>query len=219
MNIMTRLVLFGPPGVGKGTQAQLLAAKLNIPHISTGNMLREAAAQGTELGLKAKSVMDEGRLVSDDIMIGIMGDLLRTPKAGAGFILDGFPRTLPQAEALTRLLADLKMNLSDVVNMEIDEAEVIRRLGNRYTCRSCGKIYNLTTDHLTASSKCPNCGGELYQRDDDKPETIRKRLAVYASSTAPVKEYYRRAGLLKNVNAVGTVADVEAAILALVNHR
>ena len=219
MNTMTRLVLFGPPGVGKGTQARLLAAKLNIPHISTGNMLREAAAKGTGLGLKAKSVMDAGQLVADDIMIGIMGDLLRTPACAAGFILDGFPRTLPQAEALTRLLADLRMNLSDVINMEIDEAEIVRRLGNRYTCRSCGRIYNLITDNLTASSKCPNCGGELYQRDDDRPETVRQRLRVYASSTAPVKEYYRRAGLLKNVNAVGTVADVEAAILALVNHR
>ena len=213
-----RLILFGPPGVGKGTQAKLLSSKLHVPHVSTGDMLREAVAAGTELGKKAKTIMDAGQLVSDDIMIGIIRDVLRSPKYSKGFILDGFPRTVPQAKALTALLAELNMMLTAVINMEIDEQEVVQRLGNRLTCKDCGKIYNLGIDKFADQKKCPQCGGELYQRDDDKPETVRKRLHVYAESTAPVKEYYQLSGMLRNVNGIGTIEEVNAALLAALNH-
>ncbi|HUL43343.1 MAG TPA: adenylate kinase [Bacteroidota bacterium] len=207
-----RLILFGPPGVGKGTQAKLLSASMKTPHISTGDMLRESVTRGTELGKKAKAVMDAGQLVSDDIMIGIIREVLGSTKCRGGFILDGFPRTVPQAEALTTVLTDVHVKLDAVLNLEIDEAQVIERLSKRVTCRKCGRIYNLGIDHLSDPSKCPNCGGELFQRDDDKPETVRKRLRVYAESTAPVKEYYRKAGLLKDIDASGTVDRVNCDI-------
>jgi adenylate kinase len=208
-----RLILFGPPGVGKGTQAKLLSAKLSIPHISTGDVLREAVAAKTELGIKAKTVMDGGQLVSDDIMIGIIRDVLRSEKCKQGFILDGFPRTLPQAEALTALLLELRMKLDGVISMEIDDEEVVRRLSKRLSCGTCGTILNLVLDHLQDTSRCPKCGGELLHRDDDRPETIRKRLTVYAHSTAPVKEYYRRLGLLRTVNGLGSVEEVTSHLL------
>ncbi|HEV8539438.1 MAG TPA: adenylate kinase [Bacteroidota bacterium] len=213
-----RLILFGPPGVGKGTQAKLLSSKLHITHISTGDMLREAVAAETDLGKKAKAVIDAGRLVSDDIMIGIIRAVLRTPRCRKGFILDGFPRTVPQAEALSTLLAELNVSLTRVVSMEIDEEEVIRRLGNRLTCRQCGRIYNQGSASLGDHKKCPNCGGELYLREDDKPETVLKRLRVYAGSTAPVKEYYRKSGLLRDVNGKGSIEEVNASILAALDH-
>jgi len=212
-----RLILFGPPGVGKGTQAKLLASKLNIPQISTGDMLREAVAAGTELGKKAKEIMNAGQLVSDDIMVGIIRDVLQSAKCKNGFILDGFPRTVPQAQALTALLKELQIEINRVINMEIDHEGVVHRLSKRLTCKSCGTIYNLEIDRLSDTSKCPKCSGELYQREDDKPQTIRKRLAVYTQSTAPVKEYYRNLGLLENVDAGGTVDDVNKNILVLLN--
>jgi len=207
-----RLILFGPPGVGKGTQAKLLSGQLGISHISTGDMLREASASGSEFGRKAKAVMDAGQLVSDDIMIGIMREVLKSPRCEKGFILDGFPRTVPQAGALTVLLDELKMHIDAVINMQIEERAVILRLASRLTCRSCGTIYNLTIDHLADPKVCPKCGGELYQRDDDREETIRKRLNVYLSSTKPVQEYYARRGLLKNVDGMGTIESVNASI-------
>ena len=213
-----RLILFGPPGVGKGTQAKLLSSKLKIPHISTGDMLREAATAGTELGRKAKAVMDAGQLVSDDIMIGIIRDVLKSEKCKNGFIFDGFPRTVPQANALTSLLSELHLKLQCVINMEVDEEEVVRRLGNRLTCKNCGKIYNLALDRLDNPARCPNCGGQLSQRDDDKPETVRKRLNVYDTSTAPVKEYYQHLGLLRNVNGAGSIELISNTILELLNH-
>lgn len=214
-----RLILFGPPGVGKGTQAKLLAAKLHIHHISTGDLLREAVTAGTELGRKAKSIMDAGQLVSDDIMVGIIRDVLSSKKCASGFILDGFPRTVPQAEALNALLIELKLTIDSVINMDVKEESIVDRLSKRLTCRSCGKIYNVTIDAIPKGAKCPKCGGELYLRDDDKPETIKKRLQVYSVSTAPVKEYYQRSGLLRDVDASGTVEEVSAAIVALLNHR
>ncbi len=212
-----RLILFGPPGVGKGTQAKLLSAKCRIPHISTGDMLREAVAAGTDLGKKAQSIMDAGHLVPDDVMIGIIREVLGSEKCRNGFILDGFPRTLPQAEALTGLLAGLHLTLNAVVNMSIADDEVVRRLSRRLSCRNCGRVYNLGVDKLTRETPCPHCGGELYQRDDDKPETVRKRLKVYAESTAPVKDYYEGRGLLRNVNGTGSVESVHCAILEVLS--
>lgn len=209
-----RLILFGPPGVGKGTQAKLLSARLGVPHISTGDMLREAVAAGTELGKRARAIMDSGRLVSDDVMIGIIRDLLRSPKCAGGFILDGFPRTVPQAEALSKLLSELSVVLDGVISMEIEEQAVVRRLSSRLTCRRCGKIYNLLIDRLTDPGKCPACGGELSQREDDKPETIVRRLRVYADSTQPILDFYRCVGILKTVNGMGSIEQVNSAILA-----
>jgi len=210
-----RLVLFGPPGVGKGTQAKLLAVELGIPHISTGDMLREAVRTGTELGLKAKAVIDSGHLVSDDIMVGIMREVLSSPRCDPGFILDGFPRTVPQAEALTALLSDLQVCLDCVVNLRISNEIVAGRLGSRRTCRKCAKIYSLAETVIADPARCPNCGGELYQREDDRPETVLRRLRVYAESTAPVEEYYRKRALLRDVDGSGTVKGVNGAILAL----
>ena len=214
-----RLILFGPPGVGKGTQAKILSASMHIPHISTGDMLREAVSRGTELGKKAKAVMDAGQLVSDDIMVGIIREVLASEKCRAGFILDGFPRTVPQAEALTRVLADLRVKLDAVLNLEIKDAAVIERLSKRVTCRKCGRIYNLAIDHLSDPSRCPNCGGDLFQRDDDKPETVQKRLLVYSKSTSPVKEYYRKTGRLFDIDASGTVDQVNRDIRRALGHR
>ena len=213
------IILFGPPGVGKGTQAKLLSAKFHSAHISTGDMLREAAAAGTELGKKAKAVMDLGQLVSDDIMIGIIREVLMSQKCKNGFILDGFPRTVPQAKALTTLLRELHISLDAVINMEISEQEVVHRLGSRLTCTQCGRIYNAHLDALADVTKCPNCGGTLYQRDDDKSETVRKRLRIYAESTAPLKEYFKTSGVLKSINAMGSVEEVNEHILSLLPHR
>lgn len=209
-----RLILFGPPGVGKGTQAKLLAVRFGIPQISTGDMLREAVASGNPLGQKAAEIMNAGQLVSDDVMVGIIRDVLRSSKCAGGFILDGFPRTVPQAEALTGLLAELGIAIDNVVNMEIDEEIVVRRLSSRLTCKGCGTIFNLEIDALVNPAVCPKCGGALYHRDDDHPETIRKRLAVYSASTAPVKQYYGGRMLLQNVSASGSIDEVNRRIIS-----
>lgn len=198
-----RLVIFGAPGVGKGTQAKLLAQKLTIPHVSTGDMLRDAAASGSELGKKAKAVMDAGQLVSDDIMIAITKQVLASPKCKNGFILDGFPRTLGQAQALTNILKELNIKLDKVIDIEVNEEEIVRRLSMRLSCKKCGRIYNIQLDMLADTKECMDCGGPLYQRDDDKEETVRKRLKVYRESTAPVKEYYKRMGVLKEFDGDG----------------
>lgn len=214
-----RLILFGPPGVGKGTQAKLLSTKLNIPHISTGDMLRNAAAEGTELGKQAKAVIDAGQLVSDSIMIGIICDVLKSERCKNGFILDGFPRTVPQAEGLSFLLNQLRMEIDFVINMVIEENEIIKRLGKRLSCTKCGSIFNIEADNLTYTSLCPACGSKMYQRDDDKPDTIRKRLHIYSQSTAPVKAYYQRLGLLKTINAQNSLQKVHQEILTAINHQ
>ena len=214
-----RLILFGPPGGGKGTQAKLLAERLGIPHISTGDMLRAAAAAGTALGIQAKQTMDAGQLVSDDIMVGLIRELLSSSIATNGFILDGFPRTVPQAEALTGLFSQMGMTLDAVVNMEVGDEAVVKRLSSRRTCRNCGRIFNLISDSLGNSSVCPSCGGELYQRDDDRPATIRERLAVYARSTAPLKEYYAQSGVLHNIDASGSVENIQREILTSIGQH
>jgi len=203
-----QLILFGPPGVGKGTQAKLLSMTMSIPHISTGDLLREAVTAETELGKKAKAVMSSGQLVSDDIMIEIIRSVLGSEKCSQGFILDGFPRTVPQAEALTNVMNELHKSLDAVIDMKIDEQIVIDRLSRRLSCRSCGRIYNLSVDQLVDSNRCPNCNGELVHRNDDTPETVRKRLHIYTLSTEPVREFYRAKGLIKTVDASGTVEQV-----------
>jgi adenylate kinase len=214
-----RIILFGPPGVGKGTQAKILVDKFNIPQISTGDLLREAVSQGTEIGKQAKAVLEAGQLVSDKIMIEIIRVVLKSDKCKNGFILDGFPRTVPQAEALSLLLDQLHSGIDHVINMEVDEEEIISRLSKRMMCKDCGKIYTIENDQYRDAAKCLSCSGELFQRDDDKPKTIHKRLLVYTRSTFPVKEYYSGLGLLRTIKAIGTVEHVNGEILKAIDYK
>lgn len=211
-----RLIMFGPPGVGKGTQAKLLSEEFGVPHISTGDMLRAAVAEGTELGKKAKSIMDAGQLVPDDVMIGIVRDVLASPKVRNGFILDGFPRTLEQAKALAALFEELNIRNYKVIKFHVNDAEIIRRLGARLMCVNDGHIFNKLTDGVTTATPCPDCGGMLIQRDDDKEETIRKRLDVYHSTTKPVLEFYMQKGVVVQVDGVASIDAVHEEIKELV---
>jgi Adenylate kinase (EC 2.7.4.3) len=208
-----RLILFGAPGVGKGTQAKILSEKFKIPHIATGDILREAVRNSTDLGIKAKSFMDKGELVPDSVMFGIIRERLKEPDTVNGFILDGFPRTLPQAEELERVFSELGIKLDAVVSIEVDNSEIVKRLSARRTCRSCGSIFNLLVDKIE-DSICPKCGGELFQRDDDKPETIQKRLEVYDKQTSPVKDFYYTRNILRKVDGTGTVEKVTSEIVS-----
>ena len=200
-----RLLLFGPPGVGKGTQAQLLSEELGVPHISTGDMLRSAAKEGTALGKRAKAIMDEGKLVPDDVMIGIVHDVLASPRAARGFLLDGFPRTLAQAKALARIFEELNIRDVRVVDISADDEEIIHRLSSRLVCPKDGAIFNTEVDGLSAGEQCPRCGTPLIQRDDDREATVRERLRVYHNTTEPVIHYYRASGVVLSVDGTGSV--------------
>jgi adenylate kinase len=203
-----RLVLVGPPGAGKGTQAEFIAAHLSVPKISTGDIFRANVSQGTPLGVEAKRYMDAGKLVPDEVTINMVRDRLAEPDAAEGFLLDGFPRTTPQAAALDKLLADLGTALDLVLELVVDDDEVIRRLSGRRTCRGCGKIWHVEFDATTREGVCDRCGTELFQRDDDKPETIAARLREYAEKTAPLVDYYGAQGKLVGIDATGPVEDV-----------
>ena len=208
------LILFGAPGVGKGTQAKILSGKLKIPHISTGDILRQAAKEQTDLGKKAQEVMNRGDLVPDDVMVGIIKERLNKPDCKNGFILDGFPRTEIQAVALDKLLKEMNINRIAVINIYADEEELIKRLNNRRACRFCVKIFSL--EKIDSLDKCPNCGAEnsFYLRDDDKEEVIRKRLKVFKSTTIPVLKYYQERGKVVSVNGIGSIENVNDLILA-----
>ncbi|MFC5921963.1 adenylate kinase [Micromonospora vulcania] len=203
-----RLVLVGPPGAGKGTQAEFIAAHLAVPKISTGDIFRSNVTQGTPLGVEAKRYMDAGELVPDEVTINMVRDRLAEPDASEGFLLDGFPRTTPQAAALDKLLADLGTALDLVLELVVDDDEVIRRLSGRRTCRGCGKIWHVEFDATTRANICDRCGAELFQRDDDKPETIATRLREYSEKTAPLVDYYGAQGKLVGIDATGPVEDV-----------
>jgi adenylate kinase len=203
-----RLVLVGPPGAGKGTQAQFIAEHLHVPKISTGDIFRANVGQGTELGLLAKSYMDRGDLVPDDVTINMVRLRLAEPDALHGFLLDGFPRTVPQAQTLDDMLADAGVKLDVVLELVVEKDEVIRRLSGRRTCRTCNHIWHVEFDPPAEEGICDLDGGELYQRDDDKPETIANRLDVYDKDTAPLVNYYAERGLLIGVDATGPVDDV-----------
>ncbi|NUR72470.1 MAG: adenylate kinase [Hamadaea sp.] len=205
-----RLVLVGPPGAGKGTQAEFIASTLSVPKISTGDIFRANVSQGTPLGLEAKRYMDSGGLVPDEVTINMVRDRLAEPDAGDGFLLDGFPRTVPQATALDKMLADAGTALDLVLELVVDNDEVIRRLSGRRTCHNCGKIWHVEFDPPTKEGVCDRCGGELYQRDDDKPETIAERLRVYERDTAPLADYYGAQNKLVGIDATGPVEDVTA---------
>jgi adenylate kinase len=207
-----RLIFLGPPGAGKGTQARTLAQGGGVPQIATGEMLREAVAAGTPLGREAKRIMDTGALVPDDVMIGLIADRLRQADAGAGFILDGFPRTIAQAEALDRLLKDLGQVLDRVVYFEVAEPELVRRLTGRRLCRRCQTAFHVVSAPPRQPGVCDRCGGELYQREDDSEATVRNRLQVYARQTAPLLDYYRHRNLLTSVSGEGAIATIGAAI-------
>jgi adenylate kinase len=211
-----RVVLVGPPGAGKGTQAQFIASHLAIPKVSTGDIFRDNVSVGTELGRQARSFMERGDLVPDEVTVAMVAGRLQEEDAQAGFLLDGFPRNVPQAETLKKMLADWGMRLDLVLELVVDHDEVIRRLSGRRTCRKCGRVWHIAFDPPSVAGKCDECGGELFQRDDDREETIRHRLVVYQVQTQPLISYYADEGILLGIDATGPVDDVtERALLAL----
>ncbi len=203
-----RVVLVGAPGAGKGTQAKFVAKHYAIPAISTGDIFRANIAAKTQLGREAKRFMDAGDLVPDEVTIGIVRDRLRQDDAQEGFLLDGFPRTVAQAEALRDMLDDLGTPLDVVLELRVDDDEVVRRLSGRRTCRNCGHVWHVEFDPPREEGVCDVCGGELFQRDDDLPETIRRRLEVYSKQTAPLVGFYKNAGLLRSIAARGQVDEI-----------
>jgi len=202
------IILMGAPGAGKGTQSALLAERLHAACISTGNILREEVRRKSPLGAEAKRHMDKGDLVPDKVIIGIVDDRLQQPDCVPGFILDGFPRTVPQAEALDRALGALGRQIDTVVNITVPNEELIKRLSGRRTCRDCDALYHIIFDPPTNAGICNKCNGELYQRDDDHEDIIVSRLEVYVRATAPLLEYYRRRGLLAEVDGTGGREDI-----------
>ena len=203
-----RLVLLGPPGAGKGTQAKLLTAKFDAAHISAGDLLRQAVADGSELGRTAKPIMAQGALVPDAVVIELIEKRLRRPDCAGGYILDGFPRTLRQAEALSGVLKLLLAPLDMVLSMEVSEDDLVRRLAGRRICRACGSMFHVDTKPSTRVGACDNCRGPLLQRDDDKEDTIRHRLRVYREQTEPLIAYYNNMGLLRRIDGHGTIEEI-----------
>jgi adenylate kinase len=210
-----RIILLGPPGAGKGTQATRIAQAQGIPHISTGDILRANVREGTDLGREARRYMDAGDLVPDDVILGMVGDRLRDPDAEGGFLFDGFPRTVPQAEALERLLVDRATPLDVVLRLAVAKDEVVTRLTGRRTCSGCGRIFHLEYDPPSVGGRCDECGGELQQRDDDREDVVLNRLEVYAAQTEPLEHFYWERGLLRDVQAVGSVDEVFASAASI----
>jgi adenylate kinase len=197
------LILLGPPGAGKGTQAQMIVERYHIPQISTGDILRAALKEGTPLGKKAKAFMDQGQLVPDEVVIGIIDERLRALDCNSGFILDGFPRTTAQAEALQSILTKIGKSIHHVINIEVDPEELVRRLTGRRTCKNCGAMFHILFHPPKGEGVCDRCGGTLYQREDDKEETIRTRLKEYQKQTAPLIQYYQLKNILRSIQGVG----------------
>jgi len=209
------IIMLGPPGAGKGTQAKMMVEKFGIPQISTGDMLRAAVKEGTELGRRAKEYMDRGELVPDEVVIGIVKERLAQPDCNKGFILDGFPRTIPQAEALDKVLGELGKKIEYVINIVVPQKDLLTRLTGRRTCRKCGAMYHVLFNPPKKEGVCDKCGGELYQRDDDKEDTIIQRLKVYEDQTAPLIEYYRGKGVLYDVDGTGPIQGIFQQILKI----
>ncbi len=209
-----KLVLLGPPGAGKGTQAAMLVERFSIPQISTGDMLRAAVKEQSPMGLKAKEYMDAGGLVPDEVVVGIVRERLMQEDCQEGFILDGFPRTVPQADELKKALADLGKELDSVISLEVDTDALVERLTGRRTCGVCGKGFHLKFDPPSADGKCSACGGDLVHRDDDQEATIRNRMEVYHQQTAPLEVYYRNDGLLQAIDGMQQIATVQQKIVS-----
>ncbi len=203
-----RVVLVGPPGAGKGTQAQFIASHLSIPTISTGEIFRSNVSTGTDLGRAAKTYMDRGDLVPDEVTIAMVADRLQEGDPQAGFLLDGFPRNVSQAETLKKMLAEWDTRLDLVLELVVDDDEVVRRLSGRRTCRRCGHVWHVLFDPPSRSERCDDCGGDLFQRDDDREETIRHRLDVYQQQTQPLITFYADDGILLGVDATGPVEEI-----------
>ena len=209
-----RIVIIGPPGAGKGTQARLMHERVGAPQISTGDILREAQLAGTPLGIQVRRFMEQGLLVPDDVVIGIVEERLKAPDAMQGFVLDGFPRTVLQAEALDDMLERRAMPLDAVLSVIVPDDEVVRRLSGRRVCRGCGAMFHTAFDASAKVGVCDRCGGTLFQRDDDTESVIRQRLSVYSKNTAPVLEHYRERGMLREIIGTGTRDQVFASVTA-----
>ena len=209
-----RIVLVGPPGAGKGTQAQFIASHLAIPRISTGDIFRYNVTNNTDLGRKAKEFMDRGDLVPDEVTVAMVRDRLAEDDAQEGFLLDGFPRNVPQAETLKKMLSEWDVRLSVVLELVVDEDEVVRRLSGRRTCRRCERVQHVLYDPPARRGICDDCGGELFQRDDDSEETIRHRLVVYAEQTAPLISFYADENILIGIDATGPVEEITSRAMA-----
>jgi adenylate kinase len=213
------IVLFGPPGAGKGTQAQFIVEKYKIPQISTGDLLRAAVKAQTPVGLKAKAIMDAGGLVSDEVVLEIVKGRLSEQDCESGFVLDGFPRTIPQADALTVVLAEMDKKIEAVISLEIPNELIIQRLSGRRTCSVCGKGCHVVNAPSKVDGVCDFCSGKLLQRDDDRAESIANRLNVYQLQTSPLKAYYEKAGLLRKVDGAATIADIQLQIFDILEGR
>ncbi len=214
-----RMILLGPPGVGKGTQAMRLTKHFNIPQIATGDLLRKAIKSGTKLGIAAKKFMDKGELVPDEVILGMVEEVSQSGECKNGFIFDGFPRTIPQAEGLADILAKSQTTLDVVVNIDADFAEIIHRLSSRRACIECGATYNLIFSPPKTEGKCDSCNSALIQREDDKEETVQNRLKVYENQTAPLIEFYQNLGLLKIADGSGGIDEVQQNILSVLGEK
>ena len=203
-----RIVLLGAPGAGKGTQAKILIEKYGMPQISTGDLLRAAVAAGTALGKEAKSYMDKGELVPDSVVLGMVGERLKQDDCKKGYILDGFPRNTAQAEALDKMLASLNMSLTAALSVDVPFEDLMKRLTGRRTCKACGQMYNIYFKAPAKEAVCDKCKGELFQRDDDKEATIKKRLEVYTAQTEPLIGYYKKKGIVKSVSGTGSIDEI-----------
>jgi adenylate kinase len=203
-----RIVLLGAPGAGKGTQAKILIEKYGVPQISTGDLLRAAVGAGTPLGKEAKSFMDKGELVPDRVVLGMVEERLKQDDCKKGYILDGFPRNTAQAEALDKMLASLNMQLTAALSVDVPFEDLMKRLTGRRTCKACGQMYNIFFKPPAKEGVCDKCSGELFQRDDDKEATIKKRLEVYNAQTAPLIDYYGKKGIVKTVSGTGSIDDI-----------
>ncbi len=209
------IILLGPPGAGKGTQAKMLIDSYGIPQISTGDMLRAAVKNQTQLGLEAKKFMDSGQLVPDSVVIGLAKDRIAQPDCAKGFMLDGFPRNVPQAEALDKVLADMGKKIDHVISIEVANSELMGRLTGRRTCKACGQGFHVMFDPPKTAGKCDKCGGDLFQRDDDNETTVGNRLKVYDDQTKPLIDYYQAKGLLRPIDGVGAISDIFGRIKAV----
>lgn len=211
-----KIIMLGAPGAGKGTQAQRIAAKWNIPHISTGDIFRANIKNGTELGKKAKSYMDQGLLVPDELTCDLVVDRIQQDDCKKGYILDGFPRTIPQAEALDAALEKLGESMDYAINVEVPDENIVNRMGGRRACTSCGATYHVVYNAPAKENVCDSCGAELVLRDDDKPETVQKRLGVYHDQTQPLIDFYTKKGIIAEVDGTMDMKDVFAAICKII---